>query len=337
MALPAQGQGGGTGPAGRSPACDGPASLARTRPATRLAGPRRTSAGHQAAALAQTKGRTLETIDAHHHFWQPARGDYGWIPADDDVLARPYLPADLAPALKAAGVTRTVLVQAAPTTAETEYLLGLADATDHVAGVVGWIDFEGPEEIETLRRLAAHPKFLGVRPMIQDIADDGWMLWPELDWAFRAICDLDLTFDALGYPRHIEYFSSLLERYPAMRVVLDHCLKPRIDDESPESFDEWARGIARIANGTGACCKLSGLVSEAKPDWRREDIAYYSSHVLEVFGPERVMWGSDWPVCRQRCDYADWHRTALSLVSHLTEAEQARVFSGSAREFYRLP
>lgn len=252
------------------------------------------------------------------------------------MLSRPYLPADLAPALEAAGISRTILVQAAPTTFETEYLLGLADATDFVAGVVGWIDFERPEEIETFRRLAAHPKFLGVRPMIQDISDDGWMLRPELDWAFRAICDLDLTFDALGFPRHIEYFSALLSRYPGMRVVLDHCLKPTITDESPESFDEWARGIARLASGTGAYCKLSGLVTEARDDWRREDLAYYSAHVIEVFGPERVMWGSDWPVCRLRCEYATWHETALSLVSHLPEADQARILGGTAGEFYRI-
>ncbi|MBP0618058.1 amidohydrolase family protein [Jiella mangrovi] len=284
----------------------------------------------------QQRGRNLETIDAHHHFWNPARGDYGWMPPDDPVLARPYLPVDLAPALQAAGVGRSILVQAAPTTAETEYLLGLADASDHVAGVVGWIDFERPEEIDTLRRLSAHPKFLGVRPMIQDIADEGWMLRDDLDWAFRAICDLDLTFDALGFPRHIEPFLALFDRYPAMRVVLDHCLKPTITDESPESFDEWARGIARIANGTTAFCKLSGLVTEAKDDWRREDLAYYSSHVLEVFGPERVMWGSDWPVCRLRCEYEEWHKTAVELVSHLSDAARARVFSGSAKAFYRL-
>ncbi|WAP70447.1 amidohydrolase family protein [Jiella pelagia] len=284
----------------------------------------------------ETKGRALTKIDAHQHFWHPARGDYGWLPVNDPVLSRPYLPADLAPALEAANVSRTVLVQAAPTAFETEYLLGLADATDLVAGVVGWINFERPEEIDTLRRLAAHPKFLGLRPMIQDIADDGWMLRPEHDWAFRAICDLDLTFDALGFPRHIEYFSALLSRYPSMRVVLDHCLKPTITDESPESFDEWARGIARIASGTGAYCKLSGLVTEAKDDWRREDLAYYSAHVLEVFGPDRVMWGSDWPVCRLRCEYETWHETALSLVSHLSEADQARILGGTAEQFYRL-
>ena len=255
---------------------------------------------------------------------------------DDPVLAKPYLPADLASALASANVSRTILVQAAPTTAETEYLLGLADATDHVAGVVGWVDFERPGEIETLKRLAAHPKFLGLRPMIQDIADDAWMLRDDLDWAFRAICDLDLTFDALGFPRHIEPFSALFGRYPSMRVVLDHGLKPVISNESPESFDEWARGIARLATGNAICCKLSGLVTEAKEDWREADLKYYSDHVLEVFGAERVMWGSDWPVCRLRCDYEDWHRTAASLVSHLSEADQAQVFAGSARTFYRL-
>ena len=148
-------------------------------------------------------------IDAHQHFWNPVRGDYGWMPDDDPVLSRRYGPHDLASALAATGVTRTVLVQAAPSVAETEYMLGIADATAHVAAVVGWIDFEQPSQIDTLRRLARHPKFAGVRPMIQDIPDDGWMLRDDIAWAFKAVVDLDLTFDALGFPRHLDNFLTL--------------------------------------------------------------------------------------------------------------------------------
>lgn len=250
----------------------------------------------------------MTQIDAHHHFWNPARGDYGWMPAEDPVLSRAYGPADLAPGLAATGVTRTVLVQAAPSTAETEYLLGIADATDHVAAVVGWIDFEDPRQIDTLRRLARHPKFVGVRPMIQDIADDGWMLRDDVQWAFRALCDLDLSFDALGFARHIAPFLTLLGRYPSMRTVLDHCLKPQLRDPRPETFATWADGMARLAARTDARCKLSGLVTEDDQMPDDASLRPYSDHVLAVFGADRVMWGSDWPVAGLRCAYGDWHK-----------------------------
>lgn len=275
-------------------------------------------------------------IDAHHHFWHPARGDYGWMPPDDPVLSRPYGPADLAAGLAAAGVIRTVLVQAAPSTAETEYLLGIADATDHVAAVVGWIDFEDPGQMDTLRRLARHPKFVGVRPMIQDIADDGWMLREDVQWVYRALCDLDLTFDALGFPRHMANFLTLLKRYPGMRAVLDHCLKPQLRGHGVENHAFWADGMARLADETGACCKLSGLVTEADAMPDDAMVRPCTDHVLRVFGADRVMWGSDWPVARLRCEYAGWHDMALRLTAGLSDADRVAVFGGTASAFYRI-
>lgn len=167
---------------------------------------------------------------------------------DDPVIWRAYGPADLAPSLAAAKIEKTVLVQAAPTLQETEYLLGLADATPFVAGVVGWIDFEDPKQQHQIKRLAAHPKFLGLRPMIQNLPDDAWMLRADVQWAFEAICDLDLAFDGLGFPRHIPYFIQLIDRYPQMRTVLDHGLKPQIKDKD---WHTWADGIASLSE-TGA-------------------------------------------------------------------------------------
>jgi L-fuconolactonase len=171
------------------------------------------------------------TLDAHQHFWHPQRGDYDWMPKDNATLHRAYTPADLAPLLARSGVVGTVLVQAAASVEETEYMLGLADATDSVKGVVGWIDFERPAHLEQLRRLSGHPKFLGVRPMIQDIPDDNWMLRDDIQWAYEAIVELDLTFDALGFVRHIPNFLTVAKRYPEMRIVFDHCLKPQIRDQ----------------------------------------------------------------------------------------------------------
>ncbi len=275
-------------------------------------------------------------IDAHQHYWNPARGDYDWMPKDDPVLYRTYGPGDLAPERAAHGIVRTVLVQAAATVGETEYLLGIADATPSVAGVVGWIDFENTDDIFQLKRLAGHPKFLGVRPMIQDIPDDDWMLREDVQWGFRAVSDLGLTFDALGFPRHLANFLTILKRYPKMRVVLDHCMKPQIRDHSEENFHFWADGMSRLAEETAACVKFSALVTEAKADWTVEDLRPYAAHVFAAFGPERIMWGSDWPVCRLRCEYSGWRQAAEDLTSGLDPEDRARVFGGTAAEFYRL-
>lgn len=275
-------------------------------------------------------------IDAHQHFWHPARGDYFWMPKGDPVLDRPYGPADLAPQLARHGIDRTVLVQAAPTVEETEYMLGLADATPFVAGVVGWVDFERAESRATMARLARHPTLKGLRPMIQDIPDDGWMLRDEVQWAYGAMADEGLVFDALGFPRHLEPFLTLLKRYPDLRAVVDHGMKPRIRDHSAESFAHWAEGMARIAGQTRAFCKFSALVTEAGPHWTVEDLVPYVDHILRVFGTDRVLWGSDWPVCRLRCDYADWHAAARHLTRDLPPEAQAAIFGGNAARLYGL-
>lgn len=275
-------------------------------------------------------------IDAHQHFWHPGRGDYGWMPKDDPILSRPYGPAELWPQLQAAGVEATVLVQAAPSIAETEYMLGIADATPWVRGVVGWIDFENPGDLAELQRLSGHPKFKGVRPMIQDLPDDAWMLREDVQWAFRAICDLGLRFDALGFPRHLAHFLTILKRYPTMQVVVDHCMKPQIREKSGAHFRFWADGMARIADETAAVVKFSALITEADADWTVDDLRPYAEHVFDVFGAERVMWGSDWPVCRLRGDYADWRHAALTLTEGLSEVDRALIYGGTAAGFYAL-
>ena len=277
------------------------------------------------------------SIDAHQHFWHPARGDYSWMPPDDPVLTRPYGPADLEQGLRATGVRQTVLVQAAPSVAETEYMLGIADATPHVAGVVGWIDFEDPAQRADLERLAAHPRLKGIRPMIQDIPDVDWMLRPDLAWAFDALTESGLVFDALGFPRHLDPFLTLVQRHPDLKVVVDHCMKPQIRDGWPQGFDAWAPGIARIARDTSACCKLSGIVTEANAGVSAEDLEPYVAHVLEVFGPDRVLWGSDWPVLRLRQEYQDWHAMARDLVGRLAPGAEDRIFEATARRVYGLP
>ena len=255
------------------------------------------------------------------------------MPPDHPVLARNYRLADLEPFLDRHDIAATVLVQAAPTFEETEYMLGIADSTDRVAGVVGWIDFEQPDHLKHLQRFAAHDKFRGVRPMIQDIADDDWMLRPDLDWAFRALIEHDVAFDALGFPRHLGRFLKLFERYPDLRVIVDHCMKPQIADKG---YDAWAPGMARIAAETGAFCKLSGLVTEASESWTVDDLKPYVDHVLECFGPERVVWGSDWPVCTLRATYDQWIEATDRLLAGLGADERRAILGGNAARFYRL-
>lgn len=270
-------------------------------------------------------------VDAHQHFWSIARDDYGWLTPDMDAIYRDFGPADLSPLLADAGIDKTVIVQAAPTINETEYMLGMADATPFVGKVVGWIDSERPHDLRHLERLASHPKFSGIRPMIENIPDPEWMHRPDVAWTFDAIRDLDLTFDALGIPIHIPPFLRLFEKYPHMRVVIDHCLKPQIRDQA---FDEWAQGMSRIAVETNAHCKLSGLVTEANPDWTAEDVRPYAEHIIAAFGADRVMFGSDWPVATLASDYGGWVKLAESFVPDASDRN--KIFGDTAAKFYRI-
>ena len=277
-------------------------------------------------------------IDSHQHYWEPRRGDYDWMPKDNPILYRRYRPADLEPNLERNGIDGTVVVQAAESVHETEYLLGIADASDSVLAVVGWVDFENPADRRQLERLSRHPKLAGVRPLIQDIPDVDWMLRDDVQWAYRAIIDVDLTFDALGFPRHLDNFLTIFRRYPDLRVVIDHCMKPQIRDhrDQPRLFDEWAAKMSRFAGETSAYCKLSGLVTESSGNWTVEDLRPFADHVLSAFGAERVMWGSDWPVCRNRATYDAWWEASQALTGHLDEAARAAIFGGTAARFYRI-
>ncbi len=270
-------------------------------------------------------------IDAHHHFWDPSRGDYFWMVGEAvQPIARKIGPKEFAPHLARAGIAKTVLVQAAPTVAETDYMLRLADDTDHVAKVVGWVDFENRDDLRALTRLAKHPKFSGVRPMIQDLPDPEWMHRQDVQWAFDAIVDLDLTFDALGFPIHLDPFLRLFNKYRNMKTVIDHCMKPAIRDGV---FEPWASKMAKIARETNVLCKMSGLATEAQTGWSTETLRPYAEHVLKSFGPTRVMWGSDWPVLELNGSYETWLAAAKAIVP---AAAQQQVFSGTAQAFYRI-
>ncbi|MEQ8780700.1 MAG: amidohydrolase family protein [Roseibium album] len=275
----------------------------------------------------------MTRIDAHQHFWDIARGDYHWLTPELGPIYRNFLPSDLAPNLEAHGISGTILVQAAPTLAETRFMLSLADNSPAVKGVVGWVDFESTDAPQIISDLAAHPALVGLRPMIQDIEDDDWMLRDNLTPAFEALIANDLTFDALTFPRHLENLSALLIRYPDMRVVIDHGSKPLIRDSL---IDDWAASMKQLAADTNAFCKLSGLVTEAKPDWSVDDLRPYVDHLLSTFGPQRILWGSDWPVCLLASSYERWVEATETLLNGLTPDEKDAVLGLNALRAYGL-
>jgi L-fuconolactonase len=272
-------------------------------------------------------------VDAHQHFWRVERGDYFWLSSSLKPLYRDFGPEDLAPLLEAHSIDATVLVQAAPTIAETRFMLDTAAATPWVAGVVGWIDFESPSAADDLAELAENVKLVGVRPMIQDIADDNWILRPHLDAVFRAVEASGLVLDALVFPRHLPNLLARLDKHPGLQIVVDHCAKPQIRDRA---FEPWAADLARLARETDAFCKVSGLVTEADESWQLSALKPYIEHVLEHFGPHRLLWGSDWPVCTLAATYGDWLSAAEQLFSGSRQEDREAVFGGNAVKLYRL-
>lgn len=275
----------------------------------------------------------VRRVDAHQHFWRLARGDYAWLTPELDVLYRDHEPEELAPLLAERDIAQTVLVQAAPTDAETDFLLELAARHDFVGAVVGWVDMAAGDAPDRLDVLAENPWFRGVRPMIQDIAEDDWMLRSELTPAFEALTRLGLRFDALVQPRHLDNLLRLVERHPALPVVIDHGAKP---DIAARAFDAWYDRMRALAGRTQLCCKLSGLVTEAGSDWRVADLALYVDALFDLFGPERLMWGSDWPVVNLAGGYARWWDATQTLLSRVSDAQRADVLGATAAKFYGL-
>lgn len=271
-------------------------------------------------------------IDAHVHHWRIARGDYDWL-TPDSPIHRDFLAPDAAPHLDAAGIDGIMLVQAAATEAETRFLLDLARQDKRVRGVVGWIDMEAPDAPDRLAALAADAALRAIRPMWQDIPEDDWLLRPALDPAYRAVVELGLGFDALARVRHLPHLVRLIERHPDLPIVVDHGAKP---DIAGGGLAEWRHAMAAVASFPHVRCKLSGLVTEAAPGATIETIRPYAETLLELFGPSRLIFGSDWPVCTLRCDYATWWDWANALTSGLNRADRDAVFGGNAASFYRL-
>jgi L-fuconolactonase len=272
-------------------------------------------------------------IDSHQHFWRLDRGDYAWLTPALAPIYRDFGPEDLEPLLRRYRITGSVLVQAAASLAETEYILALAAKTAFVQAVVGWVDFESSEAPGEIDRLAANPKLKGLRPMIQDIPDREWMLRSSVGPSVARMQHLGLSFDALLKPRHLEPFRQFLGLYPDLAIVIDHGAKP---DIAAGQFRDWAEALREIGRDPRVHCKISGLVTEARADWRNEDLTRYLDLLLEVFGPARLMWGSDWPVVELAGGYERWRDASLEYFARLSEPERAAILGGTAAGFYRL-
>jgi len=278
----------------------------------------------------------MKRIDSHVHVWNIARGDYGWLaptPAMSPIY-RDFSLDDLRPALTSAGIGAAVLVQAAPTVAETRFLLDVArNSGGLVRGVVGWADLAAPDAVPIIEKLAANRLLKSMRPMLQDLEDPCWITQPQVAIALRALAGLGLRFDALVTPRELPWLLETLPRHPKLAVVVDHCAKP---DIAHAVWQPWAADIAALAADTSAYCKLSGLVTEAGAAWTIDHLRPYVDHIMACFGTRRVMWGSDWPVVTLAASYDDWLTTSDALLGGLTPTEREAVCGGNAARFYGL-
>jgi L-fuconolactonase len=270
-------------------------------------------------------------IDSHHHVWKLVRGDYGWLTPELAPIYRDFSLSDLASFLAKCGIEGTILVQAAPTEAETMFMLGVAEAHEVVRGVVGWIDFDAADAAARIDTLLAQKLLVGLRPMVQDDPDDDWLLRPHLAPLLTAMTRHSLVFDALVLPRHLPRLLQVIDRHGDLQFVLDHCAKPHL---ATGDIAEWKQHIALLAKRPNIVCKLSGLVTEARADWQLADLRPAVDHVRACFGPQRLLWGSDWPVVDLAGGYERWFAAAETLLSDLSPAEEAGVFGGNAAQIY---
>lgn len=276
-------------------------------------------------------------VDAHQHFWDPSRASYPWMTDEVARIRRPFGPADLAPLLRDHGVDWTVVVQARMDLDETRELLAIAASTEFVSGVVCWVDLTDPQVSTTLGELLVEPagaKMVGIRHQVHDEPDPRWLLRPDVQRGLAAVCEAGLAYDLLVRARELPAAIETARRLPEMRFVIDHLAKPPVREGHSEA---WAEAMAPLSELEHVHCKLSGLVTEADwAGWRPEQLAPYVRRVLGWFGPERCMFGSDWPVCLLAARYGQVLDALLKALESVDEAARARILGENAVRFYRL-
>ena len=273
-------------------------------------------------------------IDAHHHFWKYDPAEYAWIGEGMTAIRRDFLPADLQAEIEAAGIDGVVTVQARQTIAETRWLGELAGRHDFIRGYVGWVPLAAPSVEDDLARLAADGKLKGVRHVLQDEPDDDYALREDFNRGVAVLRRFGLVYDVLIFARHLPQAIGFVDRHPGQIFVVDHVAKPRIGQNV---LSPWKERLSELARRENVYCKLSGMVTEADyRTWTPQQLRPYVDVVLEAFGPGRVMFGSDWPVCLLACEYGRWYGIVCDFVSSLSQAERERILGGTAVEAYGL-
>ncbi|HET6880977.1 MAG TPA: amidohydrolase family protein [Pirellulales bacterium] len=279
------------------------------------------------------------TIDAHQHFWQlelPAPFDYRWLDAARNApLLRDFLPEHLAPHLRATGIARSIVVQTQHHLEENRWALRLADKNDSIAGVVGWVDLASPDCDGQLLEFRQHPKFVGVRHVTQDEPDDDFIVRPDVLRGLKVLEKHSVPFDLLFYVKHLRHATTLAELLPELPMVIDHLAKPHIRERRT---DDWLPHFRAAAQYPNVYCKLSGMVTEADwQHWTAADLQPYVQTALELFGPARLMYGSDWPVCELAGSYEEVFAALNEALGPLSDDERDAIFGGTASRFYKLP
>ncbi len=277
-------------------------------------------------------------IDAHQHFWDLTNSqifNYAWLETPGhQPICRSFLPDDLKPQLDAAGVERSIFVQTQHHIDENRWALQLADEHDWIAGVVGWVDLASPDCAEQLAEFQAQPKFVGVRHITQDEPDDNFILRPEILRGMKVLQRAGVPFDLLFYVKHLRHAATLGAMLPELPMVIDHLAKPHIKDGI---IDDWEANFRAAAQHENIYCKLSGMITEAHwQNWTAADLRPYVDIALDAFGPERLMFGSDWPVCELAGTYQRVFNALQETLSGLSEGERIAILGGTARNFYRL-
>ena len=274
-------------------------------------------------------------IDSHQHFWLYNAEEYPWMGEAHGPIKHDFMPPDLQPLMAATGIDGTVAVQARQNLRETEFLLELSDQYDLVRGVVGWVDMRADDVEAQLERFARHPGMVGVRHIVHDEVDDRFMLGGNFLRGLAALKQHDLRYDLLLYPRHLRVAIDVVKRFPEQRFVLDHIAKPFIKDGA---LEPWASDIRELASYDNVSCKVSGMVTEAAwGAWTQDDYTPYLDVVFDCFGVDRLMFGSDWPVCTLSGSYSEVVGIVENYIAALSAEEQAKVMGGNAIDFYQLP
>ena len=276
-------------------------------------------------------------VDAHHHFWDPARFDYPWLTEELGVIRRRFGPDDLAPIVERAGIDRTILVQTISSVDETRSFLAIAAATPLVAGVVGWVDLTGPAVGDSIAELAAGEggsRLVGIRHQVHDEPDAGWLLRPDVSRGIAAVGAAGLLYDLLVRPRELPAALETVRAHPDVAFVIDHLAKPPIKAGELEPWLGLLRPFGKLDN---VACKVSGLVTEADwGSWSVADLQPFVDGAIEIFGPDRLMFGSDWPVCLLAASYDEVLGAARSATAGLNPLERDQLFGETARRVYRL-